>query len=135
MEPPIVPNNGARRDNSSGESPSSSLERNLKPSDFLRQKSSDSLDVPAAAQQNRRTLLADELLAGKKIKSENIEAIKKAQSPTSSLVGKSPTGSLNKVPLNRSGDSPMPRDNNVGSKESLSSIPGAISERVSYRRT
>lgn len=118
-------------------SPSSSLERNLKPSDFLRQKSSDSLDVKAA---EKRSTIRDDL--SKKIRSENIEELKKGQSPTSSLgkstpppqglkQGTSPTGSLNKV-LNRSTDSPThsSQKENAGSKESLISAHGGITDRV-----
>lgn len=61
------------------ESPSNSLERNIKPSEILRQKSSDSLDVKLAAVYRRTTPdlskqsdLADEF--GRKItKSESLE--------------------------------------------------------------
>lgn len=147
-------NNG--RKSEGGESPSSSLERNMKPSDFalLRQKSSDALDIRQQHVDGRRSTMLEEY--NKKLKAETaVEAIKKSQSPTSSfgkstppppapsLLGKSPTGSLSKsIHAPRASGSPTFafRDSaaNAGSKESLSSTPGGgvggnISERVSRR--
>lgn len=162
VEPPIVPsaNNGRKTDSAPAESPSSSLERNMKPSDFalLRQKSSDALDIRSQHLDGRRATMLDEYNKKLKAENSNIEVIKKSQSPTQhssfgkstpppavpSLLGKSPTGSLSKsiqAPRN-SGSPTFPfhgRDSaaNAGSKESLSSTPGtgggigAISERVS----
>lgn len=150
-----MPNSSSnsRKETTGLESPHSSLERNMKPSDFLRQKSSDSLDVKQHGDGRRATML-DEF--NKKLKSDNLEAIKKSSSPTSSFgkstpppqppqLGKSPTGSLSKpTATHRVSGSPVltyqGRDNSgnhVGSKESLSSTPGTvvaggISERVSY---
>lgn len=152
-------NNNNNNGNGTHESPSSSsLERNMKPSDFalLRQKSSDQLDVKLHGDGRRSTML-DEY--NKKLKADSsIEAIKKAGSPTTSSfgkatpppqppvsqLGKSPTGSLSKsVYAARTSGSPtfQGRESsgsaaNAGSKESLSSTPGgggpgAISERVS----
>lgn len=157
VEPPIVPNTtNGRRSEGAAESPSSSLERNMKPSDFalLRQKSSDALELRQQHLDGRRATMLDEY--NKKLKAEGpLEAIKKSQSPTSSfgkstppppapsLLGKSPTGSLSKTiqPPRTSGSPTFPfqgRESgsaNVGSKESLSSTPGtggadAISERI-----
>lgn len=151
-------NNNNNNSNGAQESPSSSLERNMKPSDFalLRQKSSDQLDVKLHGDGRRATML-DEY--NKKLKTDsNIEAIKKAASPTTSSfgkatpppqppisqLGKSPTGSLSKsIYAARTSGSPtfQGRESsgsaaNAGSKESLSSTPGGggpgvISERVS----
>lgn len=61
VEPPMVPQtaaaaaatNTAKADTT--ESPSSSLERNIKPSEILRQKSSDSLDVKLTAAYRKTT--------------------------------------------------------------------------------
>ncbi|XP_059617838.1 active breakpoint cluster region-related protein isoform X2 [Phlebotomus argentipes] len=151
VDPPTVPGTASvvARKSADSDSPSSSLERNIKPSDIQRQKSSDSVDVKLAK------------VDGRKIKSENYEKTRLAsesirssssQSPTGSLntqaahvtttasSGGSPTGSLEKVPENRTTDSPTgslekinarANDNqqNVGSKESLAS-QGAISERI-----
>lgn len=149
--------NGRKSEGAAAESPSSSLERNMKPSDFalLRQKSSDALDLRQQHVDGRRATMLDEY--NKKLKQDsNIEALKKSQSPTSSfgkstppppapsLLGKSPTGSLSKAiqPPRTSGSPTFPfqaaRESaaNAGSKESLSSgvgrEGGAISERVSF---
>lgn len=119
----------------------------MKPTDFvlLRQKSSDALDV-RSHEDGRRATMLDEY--NKKLKAESEGIPKKATGssfgkstpppPQGQVLGKSPTGSLSKaIHLQRPSGSPTfaGRDSgtNAGSKESLSSTPGAggnISERV-----
>lgn len=167
VDPPIVPTNAMTTSTSPGaaaaaatinkidiNSPSSSLERNLKPSEILRQKSSDSLDVKLASTYRKTTPeicnkysmgVSDEF--GRRIvKAESLEkstkrpekVVKRAQSPTASLGKGSPTGSLSKFGTNRSADSPTDSlgkasshlaTESIGSKESLAS-QGHISERI-----
>lgn len=132
VEPPTIPiavQSKRELSSSTSESPSSSLEHNIKPSDILRQKSHDALDAKSLAA-NRKTTpdlskssksseVAEEL--GRIIgKSESLEknkrpgdAMKINQSPTGSLgktvsaLGASPTGSLSKFSSARHGtDSP-----------------------------
>ncbi|XP_055370829.1 serine-rich adhesin for platelets isoform X2 [Condylostylus longicornis] len=128
VEPPTVPGSAGigpsspkratdtSGSGSSNESPSSSLERNIKPSDILRQKS-DSLDAKALSA-NRRTTpelgrftkssdLAEEF--GRKVnKSESLEKKKStttsanitgsdSANATSMKINQSPTGSLGKA--------------------------------------
>lgn len=125
---PIVPPSVTSPKNSA-ELKSSSLDRNLKPSEMLRQKSSDSLDVPPVAAARTFTTtgglsksveLTDEL--GKLMKSDSRKSVN--STPTGSL-GKtadeaSPSGSLSKG---------MHQSSDAGSKESLGST-GIISERM-----
>ncbi|XP_055712401.1 active breakpoint cluster region-related protein isoform X2 [Phlebotomus papatasi] len=137
VDPPTVPGTApvTARKSADSDSPSSSLERNIKPSDIQRQKSSDSLDVKLG---ERRTVndvgkvpkgSDNQSADSRKIKSENLEKPRLAsesirsnnssQSPTGSLgkaasqvtttattSGASPTGSLGKGPGNRSTESP-----------------------------
>lgn len=135
-------------------SPSSSLERNLKPSEILRQKSSDSLDVKLASNYrkttpeicNKYSMGLSEEFGRRIVKAESLEKstkrpekiLKRAQSPTVSLgKGESPTGSLSKFGTTRSTDSPTDSlgkasnlaTESIGSKESLAS-QGHISERI-----
>lgn len=105
-----------RKDSDS--SPSSSLERNIKPSEIFRQKSSDSLDIKTKKDIKKFSkssdLIADEF--GKKLAKS--ESLKSTQSSSGSLGSRdtkstaSPTGSLEKI--SRGG-------NSVGSKESINS--------------
>jgi active breakpoint cluster region-related protein len=113
IEPPTVPSNAsppARRSIdkvATSSSTSSSLERNIKPSELFRQKSSDSLDVKLAAINNRKTEPVDMSkfskssdLAGEfEKKLAKSESMKSNQSSTGSLSGvtASPTGSLDKA--------------------------------------
>ncbi|XP_037026256.1 active breakpoint cluster region-related protein isoform X2 [Bradysia coprophila] len=159
VEPPTVPtvsSSNTPQQLKDSDSPSSSLERNIKPSEILRQKSSDALDVKVTSAYRRTapdvgmhsisSELADEF-GRKVIKAESLEknrrpdAIKRTHSPTGST-GKaasnsSPTGSLNKFGTDKSTDSPTgslgkannKANENVGSKESLTSH-GLISERM-----
>lgn len=122
VEPPTVPtlsSSPARKDSDS--SPSSSLERNIKPSEIFRQKSSDSLDlkVQAAKKDINKFSKSSDLIAeefGKKLAKS--ESLKSTQSSSGSLGSRdtkstaSPTGSLEKI--SRAG-------NSVGSKESINS--------------
>jgi hypothetical protein len=106
-----------RKDSDS--SPTSSLERNVKPSEIFRQKSSDSLDIKAKKDITKFSkssdLITDEF--GKKLAKS--ESLKSTQSSSGSLGSRdtkstaSPMGSLEKI--NRGGG------NSVGSKESLHS--------------
>lgn len=157
MEPPVIPATAMqnlRRDQSSDgtpDSPGSSLERNIKPSEIYRQKSSDSLDVKLASRSSKASAeLTEEF--GKKLlpKSDSLKSkASSTDSPTGSLgknVGASPTGSLGKL-IHTAGSSDSPTGSlgkmshqandslqSVGSKESLASVgggTGAISERVS----
>ncbi|CRL04369.1 CLUMA_CG017461, isoform A [Clunio marinus] len=124
VEPPTVPNlssSPGRKDSDS--SPSSSLERNIKPSEIFRQKSSDSLDIKVTTTAKKEIskfskssdLIADEF--GKKLAKS--ESLKSTQSSSGSLGSRdtkstaSPTGSLEKI--SRGGG------NSVGSKESINS--------------
>lgn len=120
IEPPTVPttilsSSPGRKDFDS--SPSSSLERNVKPSEIFRQKSSDSLDIKsnkkdATKFSNSSDIISDEY--GKKLAKS--ESLKSTQSSSGSLGSRdtkstaSPMGSLEKI--SRGG-------NSVGSKESL----------------
>lgn len=122
VEPPTVPtlsSSPGRKDSDS--SPSSSLERNIKPSEIFRQKSSDSLDIKVTSTKKdinkfskSSDLIAEEF--GKKLAKS--ESLKSTQSSSGSLGSRdtkstaSPTGSLEKI--SRSGHS-------VGSKESINS--------------
>lgn len=119
VEPPTVPmlsSSPGRKDSDS--SPSSSLERNIKPSEIFRQKSSDSLDIKPKREVGKFSkssdLIADEF--GKKLAKS--ESLKSTQSSSGSLGSRdtkstaSPTGSLEKI--SRGG-------NSVGSKESINS--------------
>lgn len=156
VEPPVIPAaamQNLRRDQSSDgtpDSPGSSLERNIKPSEIYRQKSSDSLDIKLGSRSSKAaTELAEEF--GKKLpKSDSLKSkASSTDSPTGSLgknVGASPTGSLGKL-AHTTGSSDSPTGSlgkmshratdslqSVGSKESLASGgggTGAISERVS----
>lgn len=120
IEPPTVPTNilsssPGRKDLDN--SPSSSLERNVKPSEIFRQKSSDSLDIKrkdsATKFSNSSDLITDDY--GKKLAKS--ESLKSTQSSSGSLGSRdtkstaSPMGSLEKI--NRDAKS------SVGSKESL----------------
>lgn len=79
VEPPTVPNSaGGLHAKAESDSAPSSLERNIKPSEILRQKSSDSLDVKLASSYRKTTPdlskqsdLATEF--GQKIKAESLE--------------------------------------------------------------
>lgn len=127
VDPPMVPTS-AKKDVvvSSAESPSSSLERNVKPSEILRQRSSDSLDVKLGFNRkhlgsvgNKSSELADEFT--KKQQQQNIKA--------------SPTGSLTKLGTNRSNESPTGSLSKVSemvgtSKESLTSHPGGSTSEI-----
>lgn len=128
VDPPMVPTSAKKETISSeSKSPSSSLERNVKPSEILRQRSSDSLDVKLGFNRkhlgsvgNKSSELADEFTKKHESlekKQQNIKA-----SPTGSLTNRShdsPTGSLSKV-------SEM-----VGaSKESLTSHPGGSTSEI-----
>ncbi|XP_055586270.1 active breakpoint cluster region-related protein isoform X2 [Uranotaenia lowii] len=156
VEPPVIPaaaiqNLRKDRESSDGtpESPGSSLERNIKPSEIYRQKSSDSLDVKFGANRSSKligsassTEMVEEF--GRKLpKSDSLKSKSSTDSPTGSLgknVNASPTGSLGKLAhesptgslgkmSNRANDSL----HSVGSKESLASTGGgigAISERI-----
>ncbi|XP_055637377.1 active breakpoint cluster region-related protein isoform X2 [Toxorhynchites rutilus septentrionalis] len=152
VEPPVIPAaamQNIRRDQSSDgtpDSPGSSLERNVKPSEMYRQKSSDSLDVKFGSRASKTAELVEEF--GRKLpKSDSLKSKSSTDSPTGSLgknVGASPTGSLSKLAAAGSSDSPTGslgkishRANDslqsVGSKESLASTGGgmgAISERI-----
>lgn len=59
VEPPTVPqgltSSFAKKDSNAESASSSSLERNIKPSEILRQKSSDSLDIKLAAAHRKTT--------------------------------------------------------------------------------
>ncbi|XP_065089098.1 active breakpoint cluster region-related protein isoform X2 [Ochlerotatus camptorhynchus] len=155
VEPPVIPASAMqnlRRDQSSDgtpDSPGSSLERNIKPSEIYRQKSSDSLDVKLGSRSSKAAIeLAEEF--GKKLpKSDSLKSkASSTESPTGSLgknVGVSPTGSLGKL-AHTTGSSDSPTGSldkmshratdslqSVGSKESLASGgggTGAISERI-----
>ncbi|XP_070506398.1 active breakpoint cluster region-related protein isoform X2 [Chironomus tepperi] len=120
VEPPTVPilsSSPGRKDSDS--SPSSSLERNVKPSEIFRQKSSDSLDIKSKKDITKFSkssdLITDEF--GKKLAKS--ESLKSTQSSSGSLGSRdtkstaSLMGSLEKI--NRGGG------NSVGSKESLHS--------------
>lgn len=126
VEPPTVPtlsSSPGRKDSDS--SPSSSLERNIKPSEIFRQKSSESLDTKAKKDINKFSkssdLIAEEF--GKKLAKS--ESLKSTQSSSGSLGSRdtkstaSPTGSLEKI--SRGG-------NSVGSKESINS--GVASTKI-----
>lgn len=112
-----------RKDSDS--SPSSSLERNIKPSEIFRQKSSDSLDIKTKKDASKFSkssdLIAEEF--GKKLAKS--ESLKSTQSSSGSLGSRdtkstaSPTGSLEKI--SRGG-------NSVGSKESINS--GVASTKI-----
>ncbi|XP_055523365.1 active breakpoint cluster region-related protein isoform X1 [Wyeomyia smithii] len=151
VEPPVIPAaamHNLRRDQSSDgtpDSPGSSLERNLKPSEIYRQKSSDSLDVKLSCRSSKVNELVDDF-SRKLPKSDSLKSKSSTDSPTGSLgknVGASPTGSLGKLPQTSS-DSPtgsLDKGNHrtndslqsVGSRESLASTGGgmaAISERI-----
>lgn len=154
VEPPVIPAaamQNIRRDQSSDgtpDSPGSSLERNVKPSEMYRQKSSDSLDVKLGSRASKTTELVEEF--GRKLpKSDSLKSKSSTDSPTGSLgknAGASPTGSLGKL-AHTAGSSESPTGSlgkishrandslqSVGSKESLASTGGgmgAISERVS----
>lgn len=79
VEPPTVPtSSGGLHTKKESDSAPSSLERNIKPSEILRQKSSDSLDVKLASSYRKTTPdlskqsdLATEF--GQKIKAESLE--------------------------------------------------------------
>lgn len=126
VEPPTVPtilsSSPGRKDIDN--SPSSSLERNVKPSEIFRQKSSDSLDIKSRKDKgtkfsNSSDLITDEY--GKKLAKS--ESLKSTQSSSGSLGSRdtkstaSPMGSLEKI--SRGG-------NSVGSKESLQGIGGGV---------
>ena len=130
VEPPTVPvlsSSPGRKDSDS--SPSSSLERNIKPSEIFRQKSSDSLDIKTKKDINKFSkssdLIAEEF--GKKLAKS--ESLKSTQSSSGSLGSRdtkstaSPTGSLEKI--SRGG-------NSVGSKESINSgiNSGVASQKI-----
>lgn len=122
VEPPTVPiltttsSSPNRKDSDS--SPTSSLERNVKPSEIFRQKSSDSLDIRTKKDITKFSkssdLITDEF--GKKLAKS--ESLKSTQSSSGSLGSRdtkstaSPLGSMEKI--NRGAGS-------VGSKESLHS--------------
>lgn len=82
MEPPTVPTVSSNTQLKDSDSPSSSLERNIKPSEILRQKSSDALDVKVTSAYRRTapdvgihsisSELADEF-GRKVIKAESLE--------------------------------------------------------------
>lgn len=82
VEPPTVPTVPANTQLKDSDSPSSSLERNIKPSEILRQKSSDALDVKVTSAYRRTapdvgmhsisSELADEF-GRKVIKAESLE--------------------------------------------------------------
>lgn len=132
---------------SSDGTPDSSLERNLKPSEIYRQKSSDSLDVKLRSSRTASEL-AEEFAGRPRLpKSDSLKSKSSTDSPTGSLgknVGASPTGSLGKL-AHTAGSSDSPTGSlgkkesslqSVGSRESLASTGGgggmrAISERVS----
>lgn len=116
---PTLSSSPGRKDSDS--SPSSSLERNIKPSEIFRQKSSESLDIKVSAGRKdinkfskSSDLIAEEF--GKKLAKS--ESLKSTQSSSGSLGSRdtkstaSPTGSLEKI--SRGG-------NSVGSKESINS--------------
>lgn len=157
MEPPVIPAaamQNLRRDQqqSSDGTPDSSLERNLKPSEIYRQKSSDSLDVKLRSSRTASEL-AEEFSGRPRLpKSDSLKSKSSTDSPTGSLgknVGASPTGSLGKL-AHTAGSSDSPTGSlgkkgtesslqSVGSRESLASTGGgggmrAISERVSDAR-
>lgn len=134
IEPPTVPtlsSSPIRKD--SDESPSSSLERNIKPSEIFRQKSSDSLDTKVTTVTKKDNinkfskssdLIVEEF--GKKLaKSESLKSTQSSSGSLGSTHTKStasPTGSLEKI--SRSGNNLNPNNksdslNSVGSKESL----------------
>uniref|UniRef100_W4VRB6 Putative rho gtpase activating protein at 1a n=1 Tax=Corethrella appendiculata TaxID=1370023 RepID=W4VRB6_9DIPT len=142
VEPPTVPinittaknninnNNISNNNNNNNEtdkdSPSSSLERNVKPSEILqRQKSSDSLDIKLTSRKIDKLSKSTDL----------IEDFKTSDSPTGSL-GKlatnisndSPTGSLDKN-SNRANSSLQ----SIGSKESLASGGGIVASHITER--
>uniref|UniRef100_A0A7G3AQH7 Putative rac gtpase-activating protein bcr/abr n=1 Tax=Lutzomyia longipalpis TaxID=7200 RepID=A0A7G3AQH7_LUTLO len=152
VDPPTVPGSATGRKSADSDSPSSSLERNIKPSELHRQKSSDSLDVKLG---DRRSVNdagkvvtkalsdASSAEASRKIKSENYEKTRLAsesirsttssQSPTGSLgkaattvtaSGASPTGSLGKVAENQTGESPTGSLDKVNTRpaDSLQSV-------------
>lgn len=109
IEPPTVPilsSSPGRKDSDS--SPSSSLERNVKPSEIFRQKSSDSLDIKTTTKKDitkfskSSDLITDEF--GKKLAKS--ESLKSTQSSSGSLGSRdtkstkstaSPMGSLEKI--------------------------------------
>lgn len=125
---------------SNNNSPSSSLERNIKPSDILRQKSSDSLEAKSLAS-NRKTTpemgklganlkatdLAEEF--GRKIaKTESLEKTKRSGDGISKL-NHSPTGSLGKTTISSSGSG-----NNGGGAGGVGASPtGSLSKFSSAR--
>ncbi|XP_053678645.1 uncharacterized protein LOC128729022 [Anopheles nili] len=92
---------------------SSSLERNVKPSEMYRQKSSDSLDVKLSM--GTAAAYAHELGKPRLPKSDSLKSKSSStDSPTGSLgkvgnntagIGGSPTGSLGKLPINMTGSS------------------------------
>ncbi|XP_058443873.1 active breakpoint cluster region-related protein isoform X2 [Malaya genurostris] len=150
VEPPVVPvtaMHNLRRDQSSDGTPDSSLERNIKPSEIYRQKSSDSLDVKLGSRASKTGEMVEEF--GRKLpKSDSLKSKSSTDSPTGSLgknTGVSPTGSLSKL-AHTAGSSESPTGSldkssnrandslqSVGSKESLASTGGgmgAISERI-----
>ncbi|XP_038104088.1 active breakpoint cluster region-related protein isoform X3 [Culex quinquefasciatus] len=152
VEPPVIPAaamQNLRRDQqqqSSDGTPDSSLERNLKPSEIYRQKSSDSLDVKLRSSRTASEL-AEEFAGRPRLpKSDSLKSKSSTDSPTGSLgknVGASPTGSLGKL-AHTAGSSDSPTGSlgkkesslqSVGSRESLASTGGgggmrAISERI-----
>ena len=144
VEPPTVPLSATQNFRKDDESPSSSLERNIRPSEvtqLLRQKSSDSLDVKNRTRKNSEK--AEEYIGRKVTKSDSLKS--STDSPTGSLgknLGTSPTGSLGKLVGRTSNESPTgslgkishKANESVGSKESLASGGLAdISQRVSCR--
>uniref|UniRef100_A0A1Q3G3K9 Putative rho gtpase-activating protein n=1 Tax=Culex tarsalis TaxID=7177 RepID=A0A1Q3G3K9_CULTA len=151
VEPPVIPaaamQNLRRDQQSSDGTPDSSLERNLKPSEIYRQKSSDSLDVKLRSSRTASEL-AEEFSGRPRLpKSDSLKSKSSTDSPTGSLgknVGASPTGSLGKL-AHTAGSSDSPTGSlgkkgtesslqSVGSRESLASTGGggmrAISERI-----
>lgn len=141
VDPPMVPTSAVKKDSttpavlvvsSESQSPSSSLERNVKPSEILRQRSSDSLDIKLGFNRkhlssvgNKSSELADEF-------TKKTESLEKKQN-----IKASPTGSLNKLGTgsNRSNDSPTGSLSKVSemvgaSKESLTSHPGGSTSEI-----
>jgi hypothetical protein len=134
VEPPKIPTPSAPLD----DSPSSSLERNIRPSEvtqLLRQKSSESVDVKNRHRKNSDK--AEDYIGKRVTKSDSL---KSTDSPTGSLgknLGTSPTGSLSKLAGRTNNDSPTgslgknshKANESAGSKESLTGIAD-ISQRV-----
>uniref|UniRef100_A0A182N0C7 Breakpoint cluster region protein n=1 Tax=Anopheles dirus TaxID=7168 RepID=A0A182N0C7_9DIPT len=106
--PAATQETGASTESAPHGEPGSSLERNVKPSEIYRQKSSDSLDVKLAG-------YGQEGGAGHKPRLPKSDSLKSksssTDSPTGSLgkvasgIGASPTGSLGKLPTNMTGSS------------------------------